>query len=217
MNLPFSKDAFFNVFRTYNIAVWPSQLFLAGMAICILILLFVKNKRLNWLIPILLSFLWFWMGWVYHIAFFSRINPAAYFFGIFFIFQGILFVRMALDHNQSFQLKGGTTGVIGLLVIVFALIIYPLINQLTGIDVLQSPTFGLPCPTTVFTLGVLLVSKQAIHYYIIPILWAFIGTFAAIVLGVYSDFSLMFAALIVIVFLIRDHYRKGIQKVEVHP
>ena len=39
----------------------------------------------------LLSFFWLWAGFVYHLIFFTEINPAAYIFGTIFIVQGCLF------------------------------------------------------------------------------------------------------------------------------
>jgi hypothetical protein len=60
------------------------------------------------------------------------------------------------------------------------------------------PTFGLPCPTTIFTLGILMFAKRPFprSVFIAPVLWCAIGSFAAIQLGVFQDYGLVIAGLI---------------------
>jgi len=58
-----------------------------------------------------------------------------------------------------------------------------------------APAFGLPCPTTIFTFGILFFTEKncLVFLLIIPFLWAVIGTFAAIHLGSYEDIGLLSA------------------------
>lgn len=60
------------------------------------------------------------------------------------------------------------------------------------------PTFGLPCPTTIFTLGILLFTKPPVprSVFIVPLLWSAIGTSAAVQLGIPQDYGLAVAGLI---------------------
>ena len=62
------------------------------------------------------------------------------------------------------------------------------------------PTFGAPCPTTIFTLGLLLWAEPPVPRgaVVVPALWAGIGTVGAVVLGVPEDFGLTIAAVIAI-------------------
>ena len=52
-----------------------------------------------------------------------------------------------------------------------------------------APSFGLPCPTTIFTLGLLLWKrdKMPAWLFLIPLLWSAIGFSAALVLGMKED------------------------------
>lgn len=79
----------------------------------------------------------------------------------------------------------------------FALVGYPLAGEMLGHRYPAAPTFGLPCPTTIFTLGVLLMTTPVLSrlQVIAPLLWALIGTTAAFVLGVVQDLALIAAAL----------------------
>jgi hypothetical protein len=50
----------------------------------------------------------------------------------------------------------------GAALVAFALIVYPVLSRLLGHEYPAVPTFGLPCPTTIFTVGVLLFAKAAL-------------------------------------------------------
>src|SRR5579859_1399733 len=60
------------------------------------------------------------------------------------------------------------------------------------------PTFGLPCPTTIFTLGLLLFVVPPIpkSVFVVPLIWATIGSIAAFQLSVPQDMGLLVTGLI---------------------
>ncbi|MFZ0750450.1 MAG: DUF6064 family protein, partial [Pyrinomonadaceae bacterium] len=76
--IPFTVDQFLNVFARYNEAVWPAQIVLYAIALCAIGLAIQRSSDFSRSIAFLLSVLWLWSGIVYHLIFFSRINPAAY-------------------------------------------------------------------------------------------------------------------------------------------
>ena len=157
MKLPFTTEEFLRVFERYNLAVWPMQYIFILMAVAAIILAVRKSAYSGKLITIFLSIFCLWMGAVYHISFFTSINKAAYVFGTIFILQGALFLFAGILKNQlSFQFKNNIYGIAGAILMVFALLIYPLIGNRLGHIYPFSPTFGLPCPTTIFTFGMLL-------------------------------------------------------------
>src|SRR5690606_31807492 len=59
-------------------------------------------------------------------------------------------------------------------------------------------TFGLPCPTTLFTVGLLAFLARPYPAYVlaVPLLWSAVGTSAAFGLGMYEDLGLIAAGLI---------------------
>ena len=65
----------------------------------------------------------------------------------------------------------------------------------------QTPTFGLPCPTVIFTFGILLFSITRVRWYVmfIPFLWSLIGFSAAFNLGLEEDYFLVFAGVIAMI------------------
>ena len=56
----------------------------------------------------------------------------------------------------------------------------------------MTPVFGVaPCPTTIFTLGMLLPSNAAWPLFVIPLVWSVIGGSAAVLLVVPQDYGLI--------------------------
>ena len=196
MQLPFSLGDFLNIFKEYNETVFPLQILFNLIAFLSIYLIFTKYKYSNKVVNSVLSFFWLWIGIVYHLIFFSKINTAAYFFSILFIIQGLLFaIWGVLKNTLSFEYKNTSTNIVGLILLIYALIFYPVIGYQLGHVYPYSPTFGLPCPTTIFTFGILLFANKRVPVFllIIPLIWSVIGFSAAINLTIYEDTGLIFA------------------------
>lgn len=163
MSIPFSKDQFLGVFEQYNLAVWPVSISAYLLGIAGLLLAIKKRKYSDQIICSILSFLWFWSGGVYHWMFFTSINPLAYGFGVLFVIQSILFLLAGVfKSNISFQFKLDRYSITGSLFMLYAMVIYPILGYLLGHGYPQSPTFGVPGPTTIFTFGLLLWTGKRI-------------------------------------------------------
>ena len=199
MKVPFTVEQFMEVFKNYNTAVFPMPVifYLIGIAA----IYFAVNKYIwsDKIITIILALLWLWMGIVYHLIFFTTINKAAYLFGALYIIQGVLLAYFTFLNNRlSFNFHPDIYGLTGSALIVFAMIIYPVIGYFSGHVYPSSPTFGLPCPTTIFTLGLLLWTDKKCPpiILVIPFLWSILGFSAAVSLGVYEDIGLLIAGLV---------------------
>jgi hypothetical protein len=99
-------------------------------------------------------------------------------------------------NRLSFRTSRRLNGILGAILIVYALAIYPLIGYALGRNFPTSPTFGVPCPTTIFTFGLLLWTDKKIplNLLIVPVLWSLVGTSAALIFGIKEDFGLLVAA-----------------------
>jgi len=200
MNLPFTSEQFFSVFKLYNQAIWPGQIvaYLLGLSI---LAVMIKNPRWSGRFVIgALALFWIWMGAVYHIIFFSMINPAAWVFGILFIVQGIILAIFGIILNRlEFGFTGRLNVIVGALLIFFSMLFYPLLGHAFGHIYPASPMFGVaPCPATIFTFGVFLFARTIIpcYLFILPLLWSLIGMSAAINLHVPQDYGLVVAGII---------------------
>jgi drug/metabolite transporter (DMT)-like permease len=186
MQLPFTVTEFFSVFQDYNEAVWPAQMVLLGLGLAAVVLVLKPRARTGVAIALILAFLWGWLALAYHVAFFTRINPLAWLFAGVSLAGALVFVWHGLVRRRlSFAWVGGVRALAGSALIVFALVVYPLWSWLAGHPYPATPTFGLPCPTTIFTIGLLafLVVPYPRSVFIVPLLWCFIGAQAAILLG----------------------------------
>jgi hypothetical protein len=210
LSLPFTVEEFLRVFERYNLAVWPMQWVLYALGIAAVILAFWRADRASRIISFILAFLWLWMGGVYHLTFFTSINRAAFFFGLIFILQAALFFYVGVwEGKLSFGIYFDSSGITGAILLVYAMLIYPALAILFGHRYPATPTFGLPCPTTIFTFGLLIWTNQRVPrlLLIIPLIWSAVGFSAALLLKVTEDFGLPVAGMLSLL-LLGMHNRK---------
>ena len=196
MTLPFTPSQFLDVFQTYNESVWPMQIVLYLLALTSIFLAITNRAASSRGVSVILAFLWLWMGIVYHLMNFTTINRAAYAFGLLFVVQGFLFFYAGVFKSElSFRLHSDWYTVVGALLLLYALVIYPALGQGLGHSYPRSPTFGLPCPSTIFTFGILLWADKKVPLFIvfIPFIWSLIGSSAALSLGMREDAGLLVA------------------------
>ena len=199
MNLPFTKEQFLSVFTSYNLAVWPMQLVLNLLALGAVFLVFHRMRHTDLAVRLTLSFLWAWTGAAYHLAFFTVINPAAWIFGALCLIQAVLLLLSGwAGRAPAFEAKRDLYGVTGTVLILYGLVLYPLLGLLLGHSYPAAPTFGLPCPTTIFTIGMLLLGRDRVPVtlLIIPFLWSLLGVQAAVHFGIVEDLGLLAAGVI---------------------
>ena len=203
MTLPFTPEQFFGVFARYNEGVWPMQAVLIGIAIACVALLYSGRDWSSRQIAKLLAVLWAWMALVYHFQYFTRINAAAWAFGTVFMLGAFAFVWYGIVKKRLvFRPVGGGRGAAGAVLMAFALVVYPAIGYWLGHRYPATPTFGLPCPTTIFTLGLLLFAHRPPRLvYLVPLLWAAVGSAAAFQLGVYEDLALLVSGIVALAFM----------------
>ena len=204
MTLPFTARDFFGVFGQYNEAMWPAPWLLTAVAGLVLLAASRPTPRGSRSAALGLALFWFWMGVVYHWIYFTEINPAAWLFGSLFLIQsGLLFWLGAIRAELRFRWPGGWKGGASASILSYSLVVYPILNRLFGHHFPETPTFGLPCPTTIFTLGVLLWLRSPYPkaVFLIPWIWAVVGGSAAFILGVPQDLGLLVAGLVSVGFV----------------
>lgn len=72
------------------------------------------------------------------------------------------------------------------------------------------PSFGVPCPTTLLTVGLLLGLEpgRLRGLFVVPLLWSLVGGSAAFLLGVRTDLMLLVGA-VALVFAMLSRGRSG--------
>ena len=200
MTIPFTVEQFFDIFGTYNTAICPAQVVAYVLGLIALGLALRENKLSSRIISGILALFWIWMGVFYHIAHFSVINPAARIFGLFYILQGVLFLLTGTILGRlSFRFNYTFLPILGVCFILYAMVIYPLLGLAFGHSYPRVPLFGVaPCPTTIFTFGILLWPTKLVPAYllVIPFLWSIVGMSAALNLRVPQDYGLVVAGVL---------------------
>ena len=134
MRPPFTAKEFFDVFARYNEAIWPMQIVLLILAIVALVLVFSKVRFRSKVTSWILAAFWAWMGIVYHFTYFAAINSSARLFGILFLLQAILFIWPgSLRSRFEFDKPRGIHSIVGWILVVYGLLMYPILGYLTGI------------------------------------------------------------------------------------
>jgi hypothetical protein len=203
MALPFSPLEFLHVFSDYNESIWPLQILAVALGVAAIALLYSRKAWASRSIATILAAFWATMGIGYHWLFFSSINAAAYLFGgLFLIAALIFFIEGTVRNRIRFEVSRDVEGWLARILIVYSIVVYPLLGLLATHPYPETPLFGVaPCPTTIFTLGLLMVASYPRPAILagVPILWAAIGGTAAFQLDVPQDYGLVAAGLVWII------------------
>lgn len=199
MSLPFTSEQFFGIFAEYNrsfivvvVAVWLA-------AISALALTWRRPDRWSPALSLFLGALWLWNAVAYHAFLFTRVNPAAWLFALMFAVQAILFAAAGLQRQLVYFSSSAAQRFAGLALAAYSLA-YPFLTMASGHDYPATPTFGVPCPTVILTIGLLLTTPDGrrLRFAAIPMIWAFIGGSAAMLLHVPTDYVLFAAGVLLL-------------------
>ncbi|HEU4927443.1 MAG TPA: DUF6064 family protein [Vicinamibacterales bacterium] len=213
MDLPFTREQFFDLFLAYNEALWPALVALWVASAGLGVLLLLGRPGLSRWISALLAWHWAWSALAYHAAFFTRINPAAWLFAALFLFQAFLFLWVGVVRGRvSFAGWSSPWAPLAWGLVGYSLA-YPMINAVVYRSGWRIPAFGVPCPTTILTIGLLLLAMpRSWSLSAVPVLWSAIGASAAPLLGVRADYALALAGVVLVVVLLketaRNHFRR---------
>ena len=208
--LPFTEADFFAVFARYNQSLWPAPVAAYAVGVAVLLAALIGGRRASIAVGAGLALMWAVNGAGYHLWQFARINPAAYGFGAAFLLQAALLLGYGIGGRLRFGFENRAALWVGLALVLYAALVYPLLGAAGGHGWPRSPVFGLaPCPTTIFTLGILLLARPPLPWAVlaIPILWAAIGSTAAVLLSVPEDLGLLVAAVAAGAFALRANRR----------
>jgi hypothetical protein len=192
--LPFTLEDLLGIFATYNEAIWPMQIVAYVLGVVAVLLVLRKTTNSSRIIAGILSFLWL-LSAGFFIFFLVSIYRPAYAFGALFIIQAAIFLVCAIKQQLSFEVGRDAYTVVGLLFIAFAMIGYPVLGYFIGHRFPQSPPFGLtPCPLSVFTFGLLLLTDSRVPKWVIaiPFIYA-LGGILPVSIGVTEDLAMLFA------------------------
>ena len=211
MGLPFTADQFFGVVADYNRSLIVAVVALWAASLVVVVHVSrnpsVRSPRLS----VFLGALWLWNAVAYHALFFTRINPAAWLFAGLFLAQAVLFFRPSTRRRLEYFSGAGWTRIVGGGLIGYALL-YPFLTMASAHRYPAAPTFGVPCPTDILTIGALVTSRGRIPaaLAVIPVVWGLIGGSAAVLLAVQADYVLLGAGVLLATLLIAQRARRSV-------
>lgn len=203
--LSFSIKEFLNVLENYNLAIWPFQVFVYILIVMTLFFLFRKTKYSSKLVFAILSFFWLFNGIVFSLIYWSPSHLFGYIFAILCTIQGLLFLYSIIRSDITIGHLNKIFTLIGLLFILYAIIGYQTFGYFLGhIYPRYFPACLVPCPTTIFTIGIFLIinNKIPVKYFIIPLIIAVSGVLV-VYNGIYEDIGLIITGLLGTILIIR--------------
>jgi len=201
LSLPIGRDEFLGVFTAYNEALWPAPEILSLVAFVAVCLALFPGQHRDRIACALLSVLWAWSALIYSCGFLSRITALGYVFGAVFALQAAFVLHMGvMRHDVRFWTHTGPRHLAGILLVFYSLVAYPAMAALLGHAHPTSPSFGVPTPVTIFTLGLLLLTRApyARLLFAVPLFWTVMGTWIAFELRLREDIGLIVAAALVL-------------------
>lgn len=167
------------VLAEYNQALWPLQIIAYLLGGLLLYFAIRSTPYSTRIIAGILGLFWLWTGLAFFLPYAVSYTPT-YYFSVLFAFQGGLFLFHALRPTVelSCACRRDVYNLVGLALILYGLFGYPLLPLLAGRTFPEIATFGLtPCPLTVFTFGIFLLTDRHVPYHLllIPFLWALAG------------------------------------------
>ncbi len=210
MSVPFTFDEFLEMLDRFNTSWWPVHLIMYALTAAAIYFAVRRTSFSGKVVAGILVFFWIWVGAVFNLLYFSKLYPMAYLFVVLFLIEGIVLAWAGLLCKRlTFRVRADIFGFVGGILILYALAGYPLIAHFSGREYTQLLLAGMmPCPTAIFTLGVLLWSEKPIPKIvpIIPVIYALTG-FVPFMLGVVEDIGLIVAGIVTALLLV---YRERI-------
>ena len=202
MQLPFTPTEFFDVLGAYNAALWPGALALWFISVALVALAAGMTTPPSRALSALLAAHWAWSALAYHAAFFTKVNPMAWLFAALFLIQAAAFFWYGVMQRRiQFTAGRSWRHIVGAALIIAAFV-YPIFHLAQSALSARVPTFGVPCPTTMLTIGLLLpAALPSWRLAVIPVGWSIVAGSASFFFGVHADVLLPVAAVVWVISL----------------
>ncbi len=202
----FTLERFLTYATAYNLELYPVQYLMLGLGLIAILMLIFRTKYSNRCISAILAFFYGWIGIQFYMIYFREFMPMPFVFGILFITQAIIFILEGSIRNRiNFGFKVDLYGLTGAFLIFYAIFGYQALEYIFGRGYPEILSFGLfPCPTVIFSLGILLWTDKKFPRYIliVPLIHALSGFIPAFMIGIIEDIGLIISGLLVLFLLV---------------
>ena len=193
-----SGEQLLEVFANYNAQIWPMQIVAYVLGVVCVLFAFRKAKWAARIVLGVLSFFWFWVALMFWLPSASQGFSIGYAFIALFLVEGVLLIIQTVKPKLAFGTSSSGDTIAGLIMILYAMVGYPLFGMLIGHVYPQTPPFGLtPCPLIIFTFGIFLLAKTKIPLLLLAIPF-FYGLSGVIWVskGIWEDLGMVLTSLV---------------------
>lgn len=189
--LPYSAEVLFALHARYLQELWPIALPVAILTLGTPALALNRAPDGGRIAAGLLALAWLWVGLVFQLHYFAVINFAAPVYAGLFVAQSLLlFWWGPLRDRLRLAFRQDGRGRVGSLILIYAVIVYPLLDRVGENADGAVRLAGLaPGPTALFTIGLLLHARDRapLPLLAIPLAWSLVAGFSGWVLGLPAD------------------------------
>jgi len=213
--ISFSIKEFLLMLESYNLAIWPLQIFAYTLVVLALFFLFRPTYYSHKIILAILSLFWLFTGIVFCFLYWGPTHIFGYVFGICCVIQGLMFLYSIRRSNMKIGPKDTAYTFIGTLFVLYATIGYPIFGYYLGHIYPRFFAIGLvPCPTTIFTFGIFLIinNKVPVKYLVIPLVISLGGILAAYK-GIYEDIGLVIVGILGAILILHSNMKVKIRDI----
>jgi hypothetical protein len=200
----FSLEEFLLVLESYNLFIWPLQIIAYVLIVLVIFFSLSPTQYSAKIVSAILSFFWLFTGIIFCFIYWAPSHIFGYIFGIICTIQGLLFLYSIRRSDITIGSSDKTYKLIGILFVLYAIIGYQIFGYYLGHIYPKFFAAGLvPCPTTIFTLGIFLIINKSIpiKYFVIPLMIS-LGGFLAAYNGIYEDIGLVITGILVTILII---------------
>ncbi len=199
MKTSLSLENVIQLFYEYSSSVWPSQFLFYLLAGLIIYLSLNQYKYSSIIINSGLAFFWLWTGSIYYFLFYSELSHLGYAIGSVFMMEGIFFIVFGVSKKWiTYKFEKNFTGFLGIGLILYSCIIYPLMGLFFERSYAYLLSFILPVPITIFTFGMFLFSERKLPFFfvVIPFIWAILSFYSSVKFWLIEDMFLIIVAVV---------------------
>jgi Family of unknown function (DUF6064) len=202
--LLFSPRVYWRMFELHNASLWPWHILTLAFGLTALIVALRRSRQHDRWIALIVAVAWAFVGWWFLWNRYATINWAIAYLVPVFALQAALLLVAGMLFDGFVADRGRIGGWIGLLLVLIALLGYPLLAPLGGRAWSSAEVFGIaPDPTAVATLGFLLAASGRLQpvLFPIPLMWCL---FSGLTLWMMSDsqaWALVLAAVVTLTIL----------------
>jgi len=159
--LLFSPRTYYRLIERHNLTIWPAQLLALTLGAVIAGLLRRPTRERSRATAAILATVWTWVGWTFVVGRYATINWAASYFAWLFAAEVLLLGWLGVARaSLRFGWRRDPAGLVGGVLFLGSIILYPALAPVLGRGWAQSELFGIaPDPTVLGTLGILLMSE----------------------------------------------------------